>query len=192
MKEDDPFTLMALLVNSHTQDHTDKSDWVNGYAALLPVGDFEGGDLIFRELAIQVEFNSGSCALFRGHELFHSITPWTTSSENGSRYCFVLTTHEACRKNALGEGKQSTGGKAPEQKAPDDEAPDHEPFGQKSSHDAGLSLTEEGVSGYALSRLPSEDQTHEARELAGDPRKRKRSSSEEVDVGKPPQILRTA
>ena len=42
MKKGEPFTLMAFLANSHTQDHRDSSDWIHGLASLVNVGDFTG------------------------------------------------------------------------------------------------------------------------------------------------------
>ncbi|KAI3393117.1 hypothetical protein diail_4716 [Diaporthe ilicicola] len=92
----EPFTMKALLVNLMTYEHKDTGDWHRGYAFLLPVGDFTGGDLVLRELGLQIEAPPGCLQMFRGRELRHSITTWT-----GRRFVCVNVTHEAVRRWAL-------------------------------------------------------------------------------------------
>jgi Oxygenase domain of the 2OGFeDO superfamily len=86
----------AILVNLMTTDHRDKSDWVRGFAALLPVGEYTGGDLLLRQLGLRIESPPGCVQFIRGHELSHSITKW-----NGRRFVIVSVIHEAVRKWAL-------------------------------------------------------------------------------------------
>ena len=42
MKKGEPYTMLAFLAQSHTQDHQDRSDWVCGLAALVNIGDYQG------------------------------------------------------------------------------------------------------------------------------------------------------
>lgn len=92
----EPFTMRALLVNQMTYEHQDTGDWHHGFAFLLPLGDFTGGDLVLRELGLQVAAPPGCLQMFRGRELKHSITKWT-----GRRFVCVNVTHEAVRRWAL-------------------------------------------------------------------------------------------
>ncbi|KKY34505.1 hypothetical protein UCDDA912_g05508 [Diaporthe ampelina] len=92
----EPFLMRALLVNQMTYEHQDTGDWHHGFAFLLPMGDFSGGDLVLRELGLQVEAPPGCLQMFRGRELRHSITKWT-----GRRFVCVNVTHEAVRRWAL-------------------------------------------------------------------------------------------
>ncbi|ROV88738.1 hypothetical protein VMCG_10062 [Cytospora schulzeri] len=102
----EPFVMRALLVNLMTNEHKDTGDWRHGYAFLLPLGDFEGGDLVLRELGLQIQSPPGCCQMFRGRELRHSITKWT-----GRRFVCVNVTQEAVRKWAfrqMGEDVQDS------------------------------------------------------------------------------------
>ncbi|KAL1858752.1 hypothetical protein Daus18300_009886 [Diaporthe australafricana] len=92
----EPFLMRALLVNLMTYEHKDTGDWYHGYACLLPVGEYSGGDLVLRELGLQIEAPPGCMQMFRGRELRHSITKWT-----GRRFVCVNVTHEAVRRWAL-------------------------------------------------------------------------------------------
>lgn len=92
----EPFVMRALLVNLMTYEHQDTGDWHHGYAFLLPVGDFTGGDLVLRELGLQIEAPAGCLQMFRGRELKHSITKWA-----GRRFVCVNVTHESVRRWAL-------------------------------------------------------------------------------------------
>lgn len=92
----EPFVMRALLVNQMTYEHQDTGDWHHGYAFLLPVGDYTGGDLVLRELGLQIEAPPGCLQMLRGRELRHSITKWT-----GRRFVCVNVTHEAVRRWAL-------------------------------------------------------------------------------------------
>lgn len=96
--------MRALLVNLMTNEHKDTGDWRHGYAFLLPLGDFEGGDLLLRELELQVQSPPGCCQVFRGRELRHSITRWT-----GRRFVCVNVTHEAVRRWAFREMGEEVG-----------------------------------------------------------------------------------
>lgn len=94
--QDDPFILRALLINVLTNEHRDASDWHYGLAGLVPFGNFQGGDLLVRELGLQIESKSGCLQLLRGRELRHAITEWT-----GRRFVVVTTTHEPVKRWAF-------------------------------------------------------------------------------------------
>ena len=57
---------------------------------------------MFRQLGLQVSFNSGDCALLRGHEMSHSATLWTAATPK-DRYCCVFTNHESIKRTAQGK-----------------------------------------------------------------------------------------
>ncbi|KAI1078825.1 hypothetical protein F5B20DRAFT_571361 [Whalleya microplaca] len=92
----DTFSLWAVLINVMTDDHKDRSDWFHGFAGLVPVGDFSGGDLLLRELGLQIESKPGCVQLVRGRELAHSISKWS-----GRRFVVVNATHEAVKRWAF-------------------------------------------------------------------------------------------
>lgn len=89
----EPFAMRALLVNLMTNEHKDHGDWQCGLAGLTVSGSFQGGDLLLRDLGIQVECRPGSVQLLRGRELRHSITRYS-----GRRFVVVHTNHEAVRR----------------------------------------------------------------------------------------------
>jgi hypothetical protein len=107
----DPFIIKALLVNVMTNEHKDLSDWKFGFAALVPVGDFTGGDLLLRELGLRIEAPSGCIQFMRGHELAHSIAKW-----EGRRFVVVAATHEAVRRFAQRQMESTPEGKLPLQR----------------------------------------------------------------------------
>lgn len=92
-KIQEPFAMRALLVNLMTNEHKDHGDWQCGLAGLTISGSFQGGDLLLRDLGIQIECRPGSVQLLRGHELRHSITKYS-----GRRFVVVHTNHEAVRR----------------------------------------------------------------------------------------------
>lgn len=111
-RSNEPFLMRALLVNLMTYEHKDTGDWHYGFAFLMPVGDFNGGDLVLRELGLQIEAPPGFLQMFRGRELRHSITKWT-----GRRFVCVNVTHEAVRRWARRSmGEEVTG--TPTSRAP--------------------------------------------------------------------------
>ncbi|KAI8622907.1 hypothetical protein F5Y19DRAFT_483305 [Xylariaceae sp. FL1651] len=88
--QNDPFVMKAVLVNLMTNDHRDRSDCKDGLAGLIPLGDFEGGDLLLGGSGIRIESKPGCVQLVRGREIHHYITKWT-----GHRFFVVNTNHEA-------------------------------------------------------------------------------------------------
>ncbi|KAI0124474.1 hypothetical protein F4776DRAFT_203061 [Hypoxylon sp. NC0597] len=95
-RRDDPFVMRAALVNLMTNEHKDQGDWHYGFAGLVSVGEFQGGDLLLRELGLRIKSPPGCVQLIRGRELRHSITRWS-----GRRFVVVNVTHEPVRRYAL-------------------------------------------------------------------------------------------
>lgn len=93
-RDGDPFTMRALLINLLTTDHQDESDWQNGIAGLVAVGDYEGGDLLLREFGLQIEARPGAAQLFRGNEAYHSTSDW----DGESREAVVCVIPESVRR----------------------------------------------------------------------------------------------
>jgi hypothetical protein len=89
----DPWSIRAFLVNLMTTEHKDTSDWKFGFAGLVPVGEFTGGDLLLRELGLQIVAHSGCVQLIRGRELRHSISEW-----EGRRFVVVCVTHDSVKQ----------------------------------------------------------------------------------------------
>lgn len=89
----DLFTMRALLINVMTTDHIDTHDWKCGFAGLVAVGDYEGGDLLLRQLGLRIEARQGAAQLMRGRELRHSIQEY-----EGTRFCNVFVTSEAVKQ----------------------------------------------------------------------------------------------
>ena len=71
MDPDELFPLRAILVNTHTEPHVDKDDWVGGWAWLAPFGAFTGGDLCVPQLGIRVPMPAGSIVGIQGREFTH-------------------------------------------------------------------------------------------------------------------------
>ncbi|KAH9887162.1 hypothetical protein F4778DRAFT_436504 [Xylariomycetidae sp. FL2044] len=95
-RQNEIFSLRAILVNVMTYEHRDVMDWHHGFAGLVLLGDYQGGDLLIRELGLQIESRPGCLQLLRGRELRHSITKWT-----GRRFVVVSTTHDAIKRWAF-------------------------------------------------------------------------------------------
>lgn len=87
------FLVRAVLVNVMTNQHKDKGDWKHGFACLVPVGEYTGGDLLLQELGLQIEAPPGCVQFMRGRELTHSISKW-----KGRRFVVVHVTHDPVRQ----------------------------------------------------------------------------------------------
>lgn len=93
---DDPFILRSLLINLMTYEHRSTSAWHHGFVGQVIMGDYHGGDLLFRELGLRIESKPQSLQLFRGRELRHATTEWT-----GRRSVVVSTVHESVKRWAF-------------------------------------------------------------------------------------------
>ncbi|RYP93432.1 hypothetical protein DL770_000475 [Monosporascus sp. CRB-9-2] len=69
-------TLFTLGINTFTERHCDKTDVKHGFAALLPLGNYTGGNLCFPQLGLKLEYKPGACAIFRVAELEHFVENW--------------------------------------------------------------------------------------------------------------------
>ncbi|KAI9768269.1 MAG: hypothetical protein M1839_004163 [Geoglossum umbratile] len=83
-KSEELFPLQAILVNTLTEPHIDRDDWVGGWAWIAPFGSFSKGDLCLPQLGIRVPLAPGAIAGLRGRELVHFTDKWV-----GSRYSIV-------------------------------------------------------------------------------------------------------
>ncbi|RYO92891.1 hypothetical protein DL766_009131 [Monosporascus sp. MC13-8B] len=81
--------LLAKYVE--VSEEWDRGAWHRGLAGLVPVGEFEAGDLVMHELGLWVESRAGCVQLLRGRELWHSTTRWT----GRRRFVVAGATHEA-------------------------------------------------------------------------------------------------
>ncbi|XXG97216.1 hypothetical protein Hte_003511 [Hypoxylon texense] len=96
--DDDPFALRSVGINTKRceQDHDDSSQydrpWEGGLGAFAALGDFEGGDLLLRELGVAVACPPGSVQILRS-ELRHSTVPYT-----GKRFEVAHQTPEGVRR----------------------------------------------------------------------------------------------
>lgn len=93
------FCYRALLVNRHTDEHSDSKDWRKGLAALVELGDLEGAAMCFNQLGLKLPgYRPGSLLLIRGSEIRHYTSPWKgTGPKRGDRYVFLHGTHESVR-----------------------------------------------------------------------------------------------
>jgi hypothetical protein len=90
---EDIFSYRALLVNLWTRPHRDTNDWKEGWAWIVPFGDFSGGDFCVTELRRRIPFPAGAVLGLRGGALEH----WTTRWTGNCRYSLVHTFHEYVR-----------------------------------------------------------------------------------------------
>ncbi|KAK7911276.1 hypothetical protein PG985_013757 [Apiospora marii] len=89
-------TLFVLGVNSYTQRHSDKTDIKFGFASLVGLGSYTGGDLCFPQLALKLGYQPGDCVMFRGRELEHFVHDW-----DGYRIFLLFTNHQPVRNYAF-------------------------------------------------------------------------------------------
>ncbi|KAK8066589.1 hypothetical protein PG997_013336 [Apiospora hydei] len=89
-------TLFVLGINSYTQRHLDKTDVKFGFASLVGLGSYTGGDLCFPRLALKLEYQPGDCVIFRGRELAHFVHDW-----DGYRIFLLFTNHQPVRNYAF-------------------------------------------------------------------------------------------
>jgi hypothetical protein len=90
---EDIFSYRTLLANLWTRPHRDTSDWKEGWAWIVPFGDFSGGDFCVTELRRRIPFPAGAVLGLRGDALEH----WTTRWTGNCRYSLVHTFHEYVR-----------------------------------------------------------------------------------------------
>lgn len=79
-----------ILFNRQSGLHTNPHDPPRGFAGLLALGDFVGGDLYLPSLRVRLRLEPGDLALIRGRILPHSILSWT-----GQRISMPHFTHSS-------------------------------------------------------------------------------------------------
>ncbi|RYP32603.1 hypothetical protein DL767_005108 [Monosporascus sp. MG133] len=88
------FLFSALLPDEY-QTHTDQTDVDFGFAGLVPLGNYKGGNLCFPQLGMQVPYQRGDSVVFRGSEMEHFVADWT-----GYRIFLLYTNHQPVRNYA--------------------------------------------------------------------------------------------
>ncbi|KAK9413547.1 putative Prolyl 4-hydroxylase alpha subunit Fe(2+) 2OG dioxygenase domain-containing protein [Seiridium unicorne] len=95
MTEDDFISLLVVGINGYTQRHRDGGDLKGGFAGLVSLGDYKGGNFCIPALGVKVPYQPGVGLVIRGTELEH-----LTQDHAGFRAFVVGTIHETCRKHA--------------------------------------------------------------------------------------------
>lgn len=78
-----PFSGIVINLNVQTTIHTDSEDVL--MCLVLPIGEFEGGDLCFKDLGLRVELRHGDWIVFDSKKLLHFNMPYV-----GKRASFVM------------------------------------------------------------------------------------------------------
>jgi hypothetical protein len=79
-----------ILFNKESEEHVDQNDPQYGWAVLVALGSFTGGDFSARELGITTRFLPGDMVLVRGRVIKHAIGPFT-----GQRISVPYFTHSS-------------------------------------------------------------------------------------------------
>lgn len=64
-------------MNRTSGEHLDSNGLRRGFDGLLAAGKFHGGDLLLKDLNLQVRFEPGTLILFDGTSQRHSILDWS-------------------------------------------------------------------------------------------------------------------
>ena len=80
--------MCAVNFNTICGYHIDRDDDKYGFCWLVPLGDWEGGDVIFPQLNIRVKLKPENILAFRSNLLIHSNLPCF-----GVRHSLVFFTH---------------------------------------------------------------------------------------------------
>jgi len=65
-----------ILFNKESEEHVDQNDPQYGWAVLVALGEFEGGDFMASQLGIKARFLPGDMILVRGRVVKHKIGPF--------------------------------------------------------------------------------------------------------------------
>lgn len=85
------FLGMAILVDLCCKLHRDSRDTIDGWAADVAFGDFQGGYLQVPQIGFQFQLNPGDVVFMKSSLLYHSVSQTTS----GSRIGIVFFTHES-------------------------------------------------------------------------------------------------
>ena len=80
---------LSLNIDIAVHPHYDKKDYKNGFCWIVPFGSYQGGNLCFQELDVEVELAAGDVCCFQSSCLYHWVKPYS-----GHRYSLVLFTHQ--------------------------------------------------------------------------------------------------
>jgi len=80
------FATVAICNNAKTTLHRDKNDSKHGVSAVIPFGQFCGGDLVFPNLGIHIHAVSGDLVFFKSSDLLHG----NNEVKEGSRFSLVF------------------------------------------------------------------------------------------------------
>jgi predicted 2-oxoglutarate/Fe(II)-dependent dioxygenase YbiX len=86
-----PFVSLVVNINVHTEGHRDRKDLV--LCLVIPIGEFEGGELVMYEQGLVVELRSGDFIVFCSAETTHFNLEYT-----GQRASFVFQTDSEFKK----------------------------------------------------------------------------------------------
>ena len=64
-----PFAGLVIIINCITQGHRDDKDKL--FCMVMPIGDFEDGDLCMYEQGLVIHLRSGDLVIFRSSETTH-------------------------------------------------------------------------------------------------------------------------
>ncbi|KAI6092879.1 hypothetical protein F4821DRAFT_277950 [Hypoxylon rubiginosum] len=86
--DEEPFTYRSVGINTkrYEDDAKDEGSWERGLGATIPLGHFEGGDLLLRELGVRVSCPPGSIQILRNNELRYSTTAFSGKRFEVSHY----------------------------------------------------------------------------------------------------------
>ena len=80
--------MCVVNFNTICSNHIDRDDDKHRFYWLVPLGDWEGGDVIFSQLNIRVKLKPGNILAFRSNLLVHGNLPYF-----GVRHSLVFFTH---------------------------------------------------------------------------------------------------
>jgi hypothetical protein len=80
--------MCAINFNTISGYHIDRDDDKYGFCWLVPLGEWEGGDLIFPQLNVRIKLKPGNILAFRSNLLVHGNLPCS-----GVRHSLVFFTH---------------------------------------------------------------------------------------------------
>jgi hypothetical protein len=78
--------MCAVNFNTICGYHIDQND--DGFCWIVPLGEWEGGDLIFPQLKVRIKLKPGNILAFRSNLLLHGNLPCS-----GVRHSLVFFTH---------------------------------------------------------------------------------------------------
>jgi hypothetical protein len=83
-----PSLLRCVINKGGTAPHYYYKDEPEGYCCVVPLGDFSGGELVFREHKLRFSIKPGDIIFFHFRNMIHENLEFT-----GERYSLVFTTH---------------------------------------------------------------------------------------------------